>query len=88
MVYVCDRNNDRIQIFRTDGTFLKEVFIAPRTRNVGSVYGIDFSPDQRFLYVADGTNERVWILSRDELEILGWFGHPGAMWDSSCETTT
>ncbi len=77
MVYVCDRSNDRIQVFRTDGTFLKEVFIAPRTRNVGSVYGIDFSPDQRFLYVADGTNERVWILSRDELEILAWFGHPG-----------
>jgi DNA-binding beta-propeller fold protein YncE len=77
MVYVCDRSNDRIQIFRTDGTFLEEVFIAPRTRNVGSVYAIDFSPDQRFLYVADGTNERVWILSRDELEILGWFGHPG-----------
>ena len=31
LVYVCDRPNDRIQVFRRDGTFVNEVFIAPRT---------------------------------------------------------
>ena len=30
-VYVCDRVNDRIQVFRKDGTFVKEAFIDPKT---------------------------------------------------------
>jgi len=78
-VYVTDRNNNRIQVFRTDGTFLEEVLVAPWTRGVGSAFAFAFSPDpdQRFLYMADGTNQRVWILSRDQLEVLAWFGHPG-----------
>ena len=29
-VYVCDRPNDRVQVFTTDGTFVDEVRIAPR----------------------------------------------------------
>ena len=28
LVYVCDRSNNRIQIFRKDGTFQKEFFVA------------------------------------------------------------
>ena len=28
LVYVCDRPNDRIQVFQPDGTFVKEVFVA------------------------------------------------------------
>src|SRR5690349_15338971 len=31
LLYVCDRQNDRIQVFKPDGTFVKEVFIAKRT---------------------------------------------------------
>ena len=29
------------------------------------------------MYVADGTNAKVWILQRDSLEVLGSFGQPG-----------
>ncbi len=78
-VYVCDRANDRIQAFRKDGTFVKEVFIAPKTLGDGSVWDIAFSkdPEQKFLYVADGKNERIYILLRETLEVLTSFGDGG-----------
>ena len=78
LVYIADRGNNRIQIFRKDGTFVKEVFIAKETRS-GTVWDIELSPDeeQTFLYVADGTNQRVWILRRDDMEILDSFGRHG-----------
>ena len=79
LVYVCDRQNDRIQVFRPDGTFVREVFIAKRTLGAGSVWDLTFSrdPQQRYLYVADGINEKVYIIQRDTLEILTSFGDGG-----------
>ena len=79
LVYVCDRPNNRIQVFRTDGTFVKEVRIAPRTLGDGAVWDIAFSrdPEQRFLYLADGKNMKVYILDRQSLEILTSFGDGG-----------
>lgn len=77
LVYVCDRGNDRIQVFHKDGTFVKEAIIAKRTLGVGSASDIDFSPDQRYLYLADGGNQKVWILQRDSLEVVGSFGRLG-----------
>jgi DNA-binding beta-propeller fold protein YncE len=78
-VYVCDRPNDRIQVFRKDGTFVKEVRIAPRTLGDGSVWDIAFSrdPEQQYLYLADGKNMRVYIIDRESLEILTTFGDGG-----------
>ena len=79
LVYVCDRANDRIQAFRADGTFVKEVFIAPKTLGDGSVWDIAFSkdPEQKYLYVADGKNMKVYILLRETLELLTSFGDGG-----------
>jgi DNA-binding beta-propeller fold protein YncE len=79
LLYVCDRPNDRIQVFKTDGTFVKETFIAKRTLGDGSVWDIAFSkdPQQQFLYVADGKNERIYILDRQSLELLTSFGDGG-----------
>lgn len=77
LVYVCDRNADRIQVFHQDGRFVKEAFIAKETLGSGSAFDIDFTPDQKYLYVADGTNQKVWILQRDSLEIVGAFGRLG-----------
>ena len=81
LVYVCDRVNDRIQVFERDGTFLNEVVIAGRTRGFGSAFDVDFSPDgdQRVLYNVDGMNQRVWLIERSSLEILGSFGFGGHM---------
>ncbi|MFQ5738904.1 MAG: hypothetical protein ACE5JX_07800 [Acidobacteriota bacterium] len=78
-VYVCDRANDRIQAFHKDGAFVKEVFIAPETLGDGSVWDIAFSkdPEQKYLYVADGKNMKVYILLRETLEVLTSFGDGG-----------
>ena len=79
LVYVCDRPNDRIQVFQKDGKFVKETFIAKKTLGDGSVWDIAFSrdPQQRYLYLADGKNEKVYILDRDTLRILTSFGDGG-----------
>ncbi len=79
LVYVADRSGDRIQVFHKDGSFVKEVFVASATRGQGSVWGIAPSndPAQRYLYVADGTNHKVWILLRHELRVVGAFGRGG-----------
>ena len=79
LVYVCDRTNDRLQVFRKDGTFVKEAFIAKQTLGSGSVWDLSFSidPAQAFLIINDGTNQQIWILRRETLEVLGAFGQAG-----------
>jgi DNA-binding beta-propeller fold protein YncE len=79
LLYVCDRVNDRIQVFKKDGTFVKETIIAKRTLGDGSVWDIAFSkdPQQKYIFLADGSNEKVYIILRDTLEILTSFGDGG-----------
>ena len=79
LVYITDRVSNRFQVFQKDGEYVTEAFVAPSTLSMGSVWDIDFSPDaeQTFLYVADGTNNKVWILLRDNFEIVGEFGRNG-----------
>jgi DNA-binding beta-propeller fold protein YncE len=79
LIYVCDRPNNRIQVFRRNGEFVKEAFIAPRTLGDGAVWDIAFSrdADQRFLYLADGKNMKVYVLDRQSLEVLTSFGAGG-----------
>ena len=79
LVYVCDRQNDRLQVFQPDGTFVKEAFFAKNTLGAGSVWDIAFSKDagQKFLMLADGQNERVRVILRETLEELASFGDGG-----------
>jgi DNA-binding beta-propeller fold protein YncE len=72
LVYVCDRPNNRIQVFRANGEFVTEARIAPRTLGDGAVWDIAFSrdPQQRYLYLADGKNEKVYVMDRQSLEVL------------------
>jgi DNA-binding beta-propeller fold protein YncE len=78
-VYVCDRPNDRIQVFTKEGKFVKEKQLFPETLSDGSVWDIAFSrdPQQRFLYVADGANEHVYVVDRNSLEVVSQFGTGG-----------
>jgi DNA-binding beta-propeller fold protein YncE len=79
LVYVCDRVNDRIQVFKKDGTYIKEVQIAKRTLGDGVTFDIAFSKDkeQKLMYVADGANHRVWQLLREPLQVLNHIGNGG-----------
>ncbi len=79
LLYVCDRPNDRIQVFKADGTFVKEKVLYKNTLGDGSVWDIAFSKDkdQKYIYLADGANEKVHILDRDSLDVLTSFGDGG-----------
>lgn len=76
LVYVSDRPSNRFQVFREDGTYLFENVLAPETTGPGSTWGAEFDPldeEQRFLYVPDGTNNKVWALDRETLEpVYSW----------------
>ena len=78
-VYVCDRPNNRIQVFKKDGTYVTEKIIARKTLGGGSTWDIAFSRDteQKFLYLADGQNMKIYVLERKTMEILTTFGDGG-----------
>jgi DNA-binding beta-propeller fold protein YncE len=79
LLYVCDRVNNRLQVFKPDGTFVKETFIGKNSLSEGAVWDVAFSkdPQQTHLYVADGRNMKVRVLRRDTLEELTSFGDGG-----------
>ncbi len=79
LVYVCDRPNNRIQVFRTDGTFVTEKVLSGNTLGAGSTWDVAFSkdPEQKYVYVADGQNMKVYVLLRETMEVLTTFGDGG-----------
>jgi DNA-binding beta-propeller fold protein YncE len=86
LVYVCDRGNDRIQVFTKEGKFVKEFLVRPETLGTGSTWSVAFShdPAQKYLLVGDGENGVVWILNRDDgivVTTLGRKGHSAGQFD-------
>jgi len=81
LVYVCDRANDRIQVFRKDGKFVKEIHVNPETLAGGSVWDLVLSTDkeQKYIFVADGTDGEIVTLLRDTGEQIGAFGTLGRL---------
>ena len=79
LIYVSDRRGNRIQMFRQNGKFLAKRFVRPETGGSGSGFSLQVSrdPGQSILYLMDGTNQRVWLLRRQDLTILDRFGKPG-----------
>lgn len=80
LVYVTDRPSNRIQVFQKDGTYVQETVLAPETYGPGSTWGVELDPldpEQRFLYVPDGTNNKVWALDRQTLEPVYSWGRGG-----------
>ena len=81
LVYVCDRTNDRVQVFKKDGTFVKEFVVEKDTLANGSVWELALWPDEKESYVlnVDGANNEIRTLKRDTGEIVGRFGRNGRM---------
>jgi sugar lactone lactonase YvrE len=91
LLYVCDRGNDRIEVFDKLGTLRRVIDVKPGTayspapdgapgrRAVGSALDVAFSPDpqQKYMYVVDTGNEVLWILDHQSGQILGGFGSAG-----------
>ena len=78
-IYVCDRVGDRLQVFTPEGKFVKEQWYEKNTLNAGSVWDIAFSKDaqQKYIFMADGVNEKVKIIDRQTLEEVTTFGDGG-----------
>ena len=79
LVYVGDRRGNRVQVFTKGGMFVEEFLIRPETLGNGSVWSTAFSndPEQRYLFVADGVNGKIWILNREDGTEVGSIGHKG-----------
>jgi len=79
LVYVCDRPNDRIQIFQKSGKFVDEIFVETNTLGDGSTWDIAFSrdPQQKYMFLADGTNEKIHVFDRVAKKELTNFGDGG-----------
>ena len=79
LLYVCDRQNDRVQVFKPDGTFIKEMYYEKDTKGSGSAWDLVLSkdPQQKYMFLADGENDRVHIIERQSMELLTTFGEGG-----------
>lgn len=83
LIYVCDRQGQRVQVFEKNGTFVRNIWIKTGTKTLpdprGTAWWVAFSrdPEQRFMYVMNGRNEQVHILDHATGNILASFGRPG-----------
>jgi hypothetical protein len=79
LVYVCDRTNNRMQVFKKDGTFVKEFFYEKNTLANGAVWDIVIWPDpkQTYLLSADGANNEIRVIKREDGSVVGRFGGNG-----------
>ena len=82
LVYAADRNANRIHVTTKEGEFLNEFILAPGTGIGGSTGGVAFSPDpgQQYLYISDLTNNKIWLLDREDgtvIEEMGGMGENG-----------
>ena len=89
LVYVCNREGSRIQVYDKQGVFKKNLevpwtpFTPPADGKAketgGSAVAMDFSHDanQRLIYLINQNNSRVEIIERESGKILGNFGRPG-----------
>ena len=92
LIYLADRANNRIQVFRQTGEFVAEKILRPRCgaqeqatwapkRPCGTeaAFSVGFSHDvpQTYLYVADGGSHFITVLKRSDLEVVSEFGGPG-----------
>ena len=79
LVYVCDRVNDRMQVFSKDGKFVKEQQYQKDSLGDGSVWDIAFSkdPQQKYLFMSDGRNSKIRVIDRQTLQEIYNFGEGG-----------
>jgi hypothetical protein len=79
LVYVCDRSNNRIQVFQKNGAFVKEFVFDKESRQSGSTWDLQFWPDKNntYMVIADGTNNLIRVARRDDGKVLSTFGTGG-----------
>jgi len=83
IVYVADRGNQRVQLFTTDGTYLRQLMIEGDAPAAPAGFAFSPDPEQQFLYIVESANARVLIFDRETMTEVGVFGtrsgEPGGM---------
>jgi hypothetical protein len=81
LVYVCDRQNNRVQVFERSGKFVKEFQLQRETRQNGAVWDLVFTEDkaQKHMIVANGANGQLLVVERETGRLIGTFSRPGRM---------
>jgi sugar lactone lactonase YvrE len=89
LVYVCNRQNARIQIYDKMGELKRTIdvpwkpFTTPADGQIkpfgGATVAIDFSPDpeQKYMFVINQNNSQIEMIERATGKKLGSFGHAG-----------
>jgi hypothetical protein len=91
LMYVCDRQNDRIQVFTKTGSLVRVMAVLPGTGQTtgiggaaglgtaGSAWDLDFTNDplQAYILEVDGGNEQIHIMDRLTGTIMDSWGQPG-----------
>jgi DNA-binding beta-propeller fold protein YncE len=83
LIYACDRQGNRVEVFQKDGTFVRNIPIPNKSGKLpdkrGTAWWVAFSPDreQKLMYMMDGGTEQVHILDHASGKILSSFGRPG-----------
>ena len=83
LIYACDRQGNRVQVYQKDGTFVRNIPIPNATGKLpdkrGTAWWVAFSPDreQKFMYMMNGGTEQVHVLDHASGKILSSFGRPG-----------
>jgi hypothetical protein len=92
LIYLADRGNNRVQVFRQSGEFVREKILRPlcgaqqravwvpkRPCGVEAAFSVGLSHDQpqTYLYVADGGTHVITVLRRSDLEVVSEFAGPG-----------
>jgi DNA-binding beta-propeller fold protein YncE len=78
VVWIADRQGNRIQQFKIDGTFIREAYVNRENPSpAGTVYNFAFSPDGKYVYIPVGPDKQVAILERNSLKQVGSFGNCG-----------
>ena len=91
LVYVCDRADDRIEVFTKTGALVRIIPVVPGTGQTlgignapglgtaGSAWDLAFTkdPEQTYMFEVDGGNEMLHTMDRLLGKILANFGQPG-----------
>jgi DNA-binding beta-propeller fold protein YncE len=80
LVFVCDRSNNRVQVFHKDGSFVRQYVFDPATHGAGSAWGLAFSPldrKQNYFVLIDGSNNVLETVRRKDGAVVGNYGRPG-----------
>ena len=80
IVYVADRQNNRIQVFTPEGKYIRQFKVQSDGPPTPVPAGFAFSPDpkQQFLYVVDSGPMRIVIFDRATLTQIGSIGMRGS----------